>query len=130
ARYGAPIASRADALDALVTIAEHDRHRRDEVRKILEGYLDDPYFSLREADYRRLGDLGDPAAIPAIEHRARLEPEGRQHANAAKAVERILASQSKEKEDQALRDRVEQLERETELLKEQLRTAGERKGGG
>ncbi|HEY4575818.1 MAG TPA: hypothetical protein VIJ26_17695, partial [Thermoanaerobaculia bacterium] len=102
----------------------------DEARKILEGYLDDPYYSLREATYRRLGDLGDPAAIPAIEHRARLEAEGRQQRNAEKAVQRILASQSKEKEDQALRDRVEQLERETELLKEQIRTAGERKGGG
>ncbi|HEY4562881.1 MAG TPA: M1 family aminopeptidase, partial [Thermoanaerobaculia bacterium] len=30
ARYGAPIASRAEALDALVTIAKHDRHRHDE----------------------------------------------------------------------------------------------------
>ncbi|HEY2289962.1 MAG TPA: M1 family aminopeptidase [Thermoanaerobaculia bacterium] len=130
ARYGAPIASRSEALQALVTIARHDHHRRDEVRKILEGYLDDPYYSLRESAYRRLGDLGDPAAIPAIEHRARLEAEGRQQRNAEKAVQKILASQSKEKEDQALRDRVEQLERETELLKEQIRTAGERKGGG
>jgi aminopeptidase N len=130
ARYGAPIASRSDALAALVTIAKHDRHRRDEVRKILEGYLDDPYYSLRETAYRRLGELGDPAAISAIEHRARLEADGRQQRNAEKAVQRILASQSKEKEDQALRDRVEQLERETELLKEQIRTAGERKGGG
>jgi aminopeptidase N len=130
ARYGAPIDSRGDALEALVTIAKHDRHRRAEVRKILEGYLDDPYYSLREAVYRRLGELGDPDAIPAIEHRARLEADGRQQRNAEKAVQRILSSQSKEKEDQALRDRVEQLERETELLKEQMRTAGEKKGGG
>ncbi len=130
ARYGAPSASRGDALDALVTIAKHDRHRREEVRKILEGYLDDPYYSLREDVYRRLGDLGDPAAIPAIEHQARLEADGRQQRNAEKAVQKILTSQTREKEDQALRDRVEQLERETELLKEQMRTAGERKGGG
>ncbi|HET9212555.1 MAG TPA: M1 family aminopeptidase [Thermoanaerobaculia bacterium] len=130
ARYGAPIDSRSDALEALVTIAKHDRHRRKEVRKILEGYLDDPYYSLREGAYRRLGELGDPDAIPAIERRARLEADGRQQRNAEKAVQRILTDRSKEREDQALRDRVEQLERETELLKEQLRTAGERKGGG
>ena len=129
AKYGAPIDSRADALEALVTIAKHDRHRRDEVRKILEGYLDDPYYSLREDAYRRLGELGDPAAIPAIEHRARLEPDGRQQRNAEKAVERIRNSEAKGREDQALRDRVEQLERETEVLKEQLRQ-GEKKGGG
>ncbi|MFL6263281.1 MAG: M1 family aminopeptidase [Thermoanaerobaculia bacterium] len=130
ARYGSPIDSRGDALEALVTIAKHDRHRRDEVRKILEGYLDDPSYSLREAAYRRLGELGDPAAIPAIERRGRLEADGRQQRNGQKAIERILTSQSKEKEDQALRDRVEQLERETELLKEQVRQAGEKKGGG
>jgi HEAT repeat protein len=130
AKYGAPIDSRPEALDALVTIAKHDRHRHDEVRKILEGYLDDPSYTLREAAYRRLGELGDPAAIPAIERRARLEADGRQQRNGDKAVQKILTSQSKEKEDQALRDRVEQLERETELLKEQVRMAGEKKGGG
>jgi aminopeptidase N len=128
AKYGAPIQSRSDALEALVTIAKHDRHRHDEVRKILEGYLDDPYYSLRETTYRRLGELGDPAAIPAIEHRARLEVEGRQQRNAEQAIERIRASEAKGREDQGLRDRVEQLERETEVLKEQLRQ-GEKKGG-
>jgi aminopeptidase N len=129
AKYGAPTDSRSDALEALVTIAKHDRHRRDEARKILEGYLEDPHYSLRENAYRRLGELGDPDAIPAIERRARLEADGRQQRNAEKAVQRILTSQSKGKEDQALRDRVEQLERETELLKEQVRMAGEKKGG-
>ena len=52
---------------------------------------------LREDVYRQIGDLGDPAAIPAIEHRARLEAEGRQQRNAERAVQKILASQSKEK---------------------------------
>ena len=121
ARYGAPIDSRAEALDALVTIGQQDHHRREEARKVLESYLDDPYYSLREADYRSLGKLGDPAAIPAIERRARLEAEGRQRRNAEKAVERIRAGDEKKREDQALRDRVEQLERETEVLKEQVR---------
>jgi aminopeptidase N len=128
AKYGAPIQSRSSALDALVTIAKHDRHRRDEARAILEGYLDDPYYSLREATYRRLGELGDPAAIPAIEHRARLEVDGRQQRSAEKAIEKIRAGEAKGREDQALRDRVEQLERETEVLREQLQQ-GERKGG-
>jgi aminopeptidase N len=130
ARYGAPVDVRSDALAALVTIGKHDRHRREEVRKLLEGYLDDPSYTLRETTYRRLGELGDPDAIPAIERRARLEADGRQQRNGEKAVQRILAGRSKDREDQALRDRVEQLERETELLKEQLRTAGERKGSG
>ncbi len=131
ARYGAPIDSRSSALEALVAIQQEDSHRRDEVRKILEGYLDDPYYSLRESAYRRLGELGDPAAIPAIERRARLEVDGRQRRNAEKAVEKIRASEAKGREDQALRDRVEQLERETEVLKEQIRQEQEKekKGG-
>jgi aminopeptidase N len=131
AKYGAPIDSRSSALEALVIIQKDDSHRRDEVRKILEGYLDDPYYSLRESTYRRLGDLEDPASIPAIERRARLEVDGRQRRNAEKAVEEIRASQEKGREDQALRDRVEQLERETEVLKEQIRQGQEKekKGG-
>jgi aminopeptidase N len=128
ARYGAPIDSRGDALDALVTIAEKDRHRAGEVRKALEGYLDDPYYSLREHAYRSLGRLGDPASIPAIERRGRLETDGRQQRNAVKAVERIRVSEAKGREEQALRDRVEQLERETEVLKEQMRQGEEKKG--
>ncbi len=128
AKYGAPIQSRSDALDALVTIGKHDHHRHDEARKVLESYLDDPYYSLRESAYRHLGDLGDPAAIPAIEHRARLEADGRQRRNAEKAVEKIRAAEAKGREDQSLRDRVEQLERETEVLKEKLQQ-GEKKGG-
>ena len=126
AKYGAPIDSRSSALEALIIIQKEDSHRRDEVRKILEGYLDDPYYSLRESTYRRLGALEDPASIPAIERRARLEVEGRQRRNAEKAVEKIRASEAKGREDQALRDRVEQLERETEVLKEQIRQGQEK----
>ena len=48
--------------------------------------------------------------------------------NAEKAVDRIRAAEAKGREDQALRDRVEQLERETEVLKEKLQQ-GEKKGG-
>lgn len=127
AKYGAPIDSRDEALEALVLIGQENRRRRADVRKTLEGYLNDPYYSLREATYRMLGRLGDPAAIPAIERRARTEADGRQRRNAAKAIQEIRSSNQKGKEEQALQDRVEQLERETEVLKEQLRVAQERK---
>ncbi len=124
AKYGAPIDSRDDALEALVTIGQEDRKRQDEVRKILESYLNDPFYSLREAAYRALAKLADPAAIPAIERRGRTEADGRQRRNAAKAAQEIRRSNEKEakgKEEKALEDRVEQLERATEVLKEQVR---------
>jgi len=127
AKYGAPIDSRDDALEALVTIGKDNRRRRDEARKVLEGYLNDPYYSLREATYRMLGQLGDPAAIPAIQRRARTEADGRQRRNAAKAIQEIQLSNRKGKEEQALQERIEQLERETEVLKERLRVAEEKK---
>jgi aminopeptidase N len=132
AKYGAPADSRNEAFDALVTIAQKEPQRREEARKLLEGYLDDPSYNLHENAYRALGKLGDPAALPAVERRGRLETEGRQRRNAEKAAEAIRDAQSAGREDQALRDRVEQLERETEVLKEQLRQgpAGEKKEGG
>jgi len=130
AKYGAPIESRDEALEALATIAQQDRRRHDEIRATLEGYLNDPSYMLREKAYRVLGSLGDEAAIPAIERRARTEPEDRQRRNAERAVEEIRARAAEGKEEQGLRDRVEQLERETEVLKEQLKEVREEKGGG
>ena len=129
AKYGAPVDSRDDALEALVAVAQEDGKRQDEIRTTLEGYLNDPSFVLREKAYQVLGTLGDPAAIPAIERRARAEAEERQRRNAAKAVEEIRARRAEGREEQALRDRVEQLERETEVLKERLREVQETKGG-
>jgi aminopeptidase N len=132
AKYGAPIDSRDDALDALVTIARKDPQRRDEARKLLEGFLDDPSYNQRESAYGALGKLGDAAALPAVQRRGRLETEGRQRRNAEKAAEAIRDAQAANREDQALRDRVEQLERETEVLKEQIRQGKEeeKKEGG
>ena len=129
ARYGAPIDSRDDALEALVAIAKEDRRQRGEVRKTLEIYLNDPSYTLRESAYRQLGKLGDPEAIATIERRARAEPDSRQLRNAEKAVQEILRAKAAEgKEEQTLRDRVEQLERQTEVLKEQVRQVQEGKG--
>jgi len=45
-------------------------------------------------------------------------------------VEKIRLLKEKDHEEQALRDRVEQLERETEVLREQIRQAQEKKGPG
>ncbi|HKI04830.1 MAG TPA: M1 family aminopeptidase [Thermoanaerobaculia bacterium] len=129
AKYGAPIESRDEAMETLVAIGLEDSRRRDDARKALEGFLNDPSYMMREGAYRALGELGDPAAIPAIERHARTEPDGRQRRNAEKAVQAIRTQASQGKEDQALKDRVEQLERETEVLKEQLRQAQEEKKG-
>ncbi|HSS79090.1 MAG TPA: M1 family aminopeptidase [Thermoanaerobaculia bacterium] len=130
AAYGAPIDSRRQALTTLAEIGSKSTRRREEIRKILVGYLDDPSYVVREGVYSAIGALGDPAAIPDVERRGRLEMEGRQRLHAEKAV-RDLRKKKVEtgKDEKALRDRMEQLERESEVLKERVRVLEETKGG-
>lgn len=119
AKYGAPIDSRDEALAALAEIGKNEPKRRTDLRKVLEGYTLDPSYVQRESAYQALEDLGDPDAIPALEKRARTEVDSRQRRHAERAIRAIQkATAEKGKEDQALKDRVEQLEREVEVLKE------------
>jgi aminopeptidase N len=131
AEYGAPIDSRRQALSTLAEIGSKSTRRREEIRKILVGYLDDPSYVVREGAYSAIGALGDAAAIPAVERRGRLEVEGRQRLHAEKAVRDLRKKQAESggKDEKALRDRMEQLERESEVLKERVRVLEETKGG-
>jgi len=130
ATYGAPIDSRREAMNTLAAIGKQSTRRREEIRKILVGYLDDPSYVVREGVYGAIAALGDPAAIPAIERRSRLEPESRQRLHAERAVHDLQKKKSEAgKDEKALRDRLEQLERESEVLKERVRTLEEAKGG-
>ncbi|HEY9422592.1 MAG TPA: HEAT repeat domain-containing protein, partial [Thermoanaerobaculia bacterium] len=132
ARYGSPADSRDDAMTALVMYAtEHgDAKTREQTRTVLEGYLTDPHFVTRRSLYGVLADLEDPAAIPALERSLRTENEGMQRNRIEETLRKLRKQQGKGKEEMALEDRIEQLERETEVLKEQLRGMQEEKGGG
>jgi aminopeptidase N len=130
AQYGAPIDSRDDALATLADIGGRSSRRRDEVRKDLEGYLDDPSYVVRESVYTAIAILGDPAAIPAVERRGRSEADARQRLHAERTVHELQQKKAeKAKEEKALSERMEQLERESEVLKERLRVLEEVKGG-
>ncbi|HEX4963400.1 MAG TPA: M1 family aminopeptidase [Thermoanaerobaculia bacterium] len=130
AAYGAPVDSRREALNTLATLGSKSSRRREEVRKILEGYLDDPSYVVREGVYASLATLGDAAAIPAVERRGRQEADVRQRLHAEKTVRDLQKKRAEAgKEEKALRDRVEQLERESEVLKERLQSLEEAKGG-
>jgi aminopeptidase N len=130
AAYGAPSDSRREAFNTLAEIGSKSTRRRDEVRKILVGYLDDPSYTAREGVYGAIGALGDPAAIPAVERRGRLEAESRQRLHAEKTVHDLRKKKTETgKDEKALRDRMEQLEREADVLKERVRVLEETKGG-
>lgn len=123
ARYGSPADSRDDAFLALARYgAKTDNPKvRAEVRKTLEGYLDDPIFIARRSLYDAIAESEDPAMIPALERILKTEAEAMQRQRIETAIKKLRAAGGEEQSEQALRDRVEQLERETEVLKEQVK---------
>jgi HEAT repeat protein len=88
---------------------------------MLEGYLSDPNYLFRGDVFEALGDLGDPEAIPALERQSHAEGDVEQRLNIADAVKKLRdKAASAGKEDLDLRERVQQLEREVEVLKGRL----------
>ena len=129
ARYGAPINSRDDAFLALAKYAakQQDREVREKARRILEGYLDDPSYLARRGLYPALAELGDPAAIPALERAARNETDAQQRLNARETIEKLREKQAEAGPETAAAGRIEQLEREAEVLRQRVEELEERK---
>jgi aminopeptidase N len=121
ARYGSPIDSRDEALLTLARLGHDDTARRPEVRQALEGYLSDPDYVVRSSVYDALVELGDSAVIPVLEKKAKNEVDALQRHRAAEAVRRLRDQAEAEKPEQALEERIKQLEREGEVLREQVR---------
>jgi HEAT repeat protein len=118
ARWGAPANSRDDALKALAHWATQNPRRSQEVRTILESYLDDPVYSLRGNVFEALAELGDPAALPALERAGRNEVDDRQQLRVADAIRKIREREAARKAEAGdLAQRVQQLEREAEVLR-------------
>ncbi len=62
---------------AIATLMGSSAGRESEVVALLAPLLDDPDLFIRQAAARSLGALGDPAAVPALEARLRVESESR-----------------------------------------------------
>ncbi len=128
ARWGAPPNSREDAMNALVRWAGRDPRRTQEVRKVLEGYLDDPVYLVRASVFEALAVLGDPAAIPALERSARNEIDDRQRLRATEAIRRIHAQEATRRAGaDELAQRLQQVEREAEVLRGRIEELEEKK---
>ena len=132
ARYGSPIDSRDDALLAMARLAadSSDPKLREKVRKSLESFLSDPNFLTRRSLWAAFSELGDPAAIPALERNLKSEAESMQRLRIQAAIDEIRDKAREGKDEQALRDRVEQLERQTDVLREQVRELQATREGG
>lgn len=121
ARWGAPANSREDALLALARWGNQDPRRTQDVRKVLEGYLDDPVYLVRIGVFEALAVLADPAAIPALERAARNEVDDGQRLRAADAIQRIRDHEAQRAAEAGdLAQRVQQLEREAEVLRSRV----------
>ncbi|HYL04898.1 MAG TPA: M1 family aminopeptidase, partial [Thermoanaerobaculia bacterium] len=123
ARYGSPQPGRADAMLALAIYAAHsgDAAQRGQARRTLEGYLDDPDFEVRQKVPDALAELGDPAAIPALQRSLRAEIQDDQRRPREDAVRELQAAVAKSSPGQTLEERLRQLERANEALEERLR---------
>ncbi|HLX09545.1 MAG TPA: M1 family aminopeptidase [Thermoanaerobaculia bacterium] len=129
ARYGSPQPGRADAMLALAVYAHgRDDARHREVRRILEDYLDDPDFTVRTRVPEALAELGDPAAIPALQRSLRAEVQDDQRHPREDALRELQETAAKPPSDETLEDRLRQLERANEVLQEQLRQLQEQHG--
>jgi aminopeptidase N len=121
ARWGAPPNSRGKALTTLARWGHEDPQRTEKVRKVLEGYLDDPVYLVRIGLFEALAELGDPAAIPALERAERNEADDGQRLRAADAIRKIREQEAQRSaEAGGLAERVQQLEREAEVLRSRI----------
>jgi aminopeptidase N len=114
---------------ALETLGHLHRNesKRDTAREVLLPYLQDPRGRLRIAAIQGLGNLLDPAAIPALEAFSNLSPYRAEREPALKAIEKIRAARSESEEFKSLRSELEALrtkgrefEKELEMLKKRL----------
>ncbi|RPH53393.1 HEAT repeat domain-containing protein, partial [bacterium] len=134
ARPGSPQDSRDDAFLALARFAadSDDPKLRKKALRALEGYLSEPVFVVRRSLWDAFGELGDPAAIPILERSLKTEIEVMQKREIEEAL-RTLRNRNgagTAAETRALRDRVEQLERQTDVLREQVRELQAGRDGG
>jgi aminopeptidase N len=96
ARYGSPSAGRADAMLALATSArDGETARRRQARKVLEGYLADPDREVRAKAPAALAELGDAAAVPALERSLRAEVEDEQRRPRQEALRQLQERSTK-----------------------------------
>jgi aminopeptidase N len=123
ARYGSPPAARADAMQALARFAAQatdDRVRR-EARRALEAFLDDADFEVRQRVPEALADLGDAAAVPALERSMAAEVQDEQRHTREAAIWKLQHAGTKPAATPSTEDRIRHLEQVNESLRERLR---------
>jgi aminopeptidase N len=133
ARLGPTPRFRAQAAAALALYAsgQPDAAVKEKARRLLEGLLADPGYAFRASLYPAFAELGDPAAIPALESAARNEVDVEQRLHVEEALRALKEPKQAGGPGEAaeLAGRVEQLEREAEVLRARLEELEKEKAG-
>lgn len=131
ARYGSPPAGRFEAMEALARFAAaqaNDAGVHGDALRALEGYLDDPDFEVRQRAPEALADLGDAAAIPALERSLAGEVQDEQRHPREDAIWKLQHLAAKPAAVPTAEERVRQLEKTNEALRERLRQLEDERG--
>ncbi len=115
ARYGRPPRAREAAIEALGKLGRGN----DDVFRYLTSLLTDPYVWARRAALTALGELGDARALPTLEAFAANELERRLQREAEIAIGKLRRAQ-------AAKRTADDLAREVESLKQEVRTLREK----
>ena len=102
---------------------QKDPKVKEEARRILESYLDDPVYRVRRDVYAAFAELKDRDAVPALERSARNEVDNEQRGNAEEALRATREAKTESTgttETAGLAGRLEQLERESEVLRARI----------
>jgi len=83
--YGEPNNLRVPAVSALISLEPG----KQETLQLLKKYLNDPYIWVRSDAIYGLGRIGDRSAIPLLEKRIKVEPDGRIRQAARQAIQMI-----------------------------------------
>ena len=127
ARYGKPRRQREGAIRVLGKLARGDR--KTEVVDFLMQMLQDPWVFARDAAIVALGKAGDEKAIPALLDSSEGEWDARLRRHAREAVASIRMSAAGASDIEALRSRIEQIQDETQGLRERMIRLEREKGG-
>ena len=115
-RYGKPNLAREAATKALAKLGEG----KPEVTDILTGLLEDQWFRVRVEAAIGLGNLLNPATIPALEQQVERELDGRVRRRAREAIRKIQMGRDASDEFRQMREDLDKIRNENTKLRERL----------
>jgi aminopeptidase N len=121
ATYGRVLGGRRAALEALAQLVRGRRDARARaVRELCEDLLRDPDFMVQLSAIHALDQIGDPAAIPALDALSARALDGRLRRRAREAIRDLREGRQATEEREALREELDRLRTRLIALEERM----------